>query len=81
MSSKLVESGEQIKMGTDRDFFHRTCERLASGISPSIGLELARGTHATQPIRKTGKNRSPPQFKQVIVIGIAAETNKKNPGR
>ena len=21
MSSKLVESGEQIKMGTDRDFF------------------------------------------------------------
>jgi hypothetical protein len=60
MSSKLVESGEQIKMGTDRDFFHRACSRLASHISPSLGLKLARGTQPTRAVRKTRENRGPP---------------------
>ena len=63
MSSKLVESGEQIKMGTDRDFFHGHAHGARRIYTPRSGLNSLVEHTRRDPFAKPARIGARPRFK------------------
>ena len=63
MSSKLVESGEQIKMGTDRDFFIGYAHGSRRVYPPRSGLNSLVEHTRHNPFAKPARIGVRPQFK------------------